>query len=487
MKPLLAPSSAPARQAGLATLLTVVVILAIVTLVSMYANRAVFLEQKSANNYYHSAKSLGAAEAGLDSIFASLQADKDAMKTPGAATRLVCLDTSGNVRFLTANSSGKACPADSSASAATKSVSAGLVDSQEAYTVTLTVNADGKTINISSQGCSDTKGTSCSASDSSTSTLQTSVNWGSALNTRNAAMTSKADYHQNGSLHVTKVSDSPDPAYSVLAGGDYGMGGSSGVGTICKQGSTSPASCPDDSNSVAGEDDWQFFQSTFGTTPDLLRTKAKIYKSNSTSMNGSSLPPFPASTGLNAAAITGLGTQVIWVEGDLTLNGSVTFGSNTKPIVLIINGNLNLRGTTNNIFGFLYVVGAVGDEFSSRCHWANDSDLSSWWTGSMPHPGDAAGCSTALGGALSVTGALAIEGSIVNAPDSLHPLPWKSWRDGISSTTPNSYDTTNHNVTRYRFSYQNYGTTAVYYDKNLLDQIELDPVLKRSPGKWKDF
>ncbi|GHD63482.1 hypothetical protein GCM10007350_20890 [Jeongeupia chitinilytica] len=468
-------------------MLTVVIILAIVTLIFAYTNRAVFIEQKSANNYYHSAKSLGAAEAGLDSIFALLQADKDAMKTAGMTTRLVCFDAAGNLRFLTANSSGKTCPVAASASTTSRTLSAALSASMEAYTVTLSVGADGKSIILSSQGCSDTKGSSCSAADSATSTLQTSINWGSAINSRNAAMTSKADYHQNGSLHVAANSGSPDPAYSVLAGGGYGMGGSNGVGTVCKSGDTAPASCPADSNQVAGEDDWQFFQTTFGTTPAQLRTKAKVYKGNGTGMSSSPLPLFPASAGLDTATITALGTQVIWVEGDLTLNGNVSFGTAGKPIVLIINGNLKLRGNTNNVTGFLYVVGAVGDEYSSRCHWPSDSDLSTWWTGYMPHPGDAAGCSTSLGGGLAVTGAMAIEGSIVNPPDSLHALPWKAWRDEIASTTPNSYDSVNHNVTRYRFSYQNYGTTSVYYDKNLLDQIELDPVLKRAPGKWRDF
>jgi Tfp pilus assembly protein PilX len=50
-------------------------------------------------------------------------------------------------------------------------------------------------------------------------------------------------------------------------------------------------------------------------------------------------------------------TGLIWVEGDITLNGG-TVGSATSPAVLIVNGDLTLTGNPN-IFGVVYVTGTL--------------------------------------------------------------------------------------------------------------------------------
>ena len=50
-------------------------------------------------------------------------------------------------------------------------------------------------------------------------------------------------------------------------------------------------------------------------------------------------------------------TGVIWVEGDASMNGGV-MGSNTAPVIMVVNGNLFAAGSPE-IFGILYVVGQI--------------------------------------------------------------------------------------------------------------------------------
>ncbi|MEY3288003.1 MAG: hypothetical protein RLZZ419_245 [Pseudomonadota bacterium] len=62
---------------------------------------------------------------------------------------------------------------------------------------------------------------------------------------------------------------------------------------------------------------------------------------------------YPAANVGNAAGKSG----VVWIEGDTSINGG-TYGSADSPVIMIINGNLDARGTPN-INGLLYVRGQL--------------------------------------------------------------------------------------------------------------------------------
>ena len=53
-----------------------------------------------------------------------------------------------------------------------------------------------------------------------------------------------------------------------------------------------------------------------------------------------------------AAAATG-GAQAIWVEGDLELQGNAVIGTTDRPVVIVVNGRMTMRGTAN-INGLVY-------------------------------------------------------------------------------------------------------------------------------------
>lgn len=60
-------------------------------------------------------------------------------------------------------------------------------------------------------------------------------------------------------------------------------------------------------------------------------------------------------TAAGASALDGMTSQVIWIEGDVSLD-DVTLGSAAQPVILIVNGNLRLTGTCT-VNGLVYVTG----------------------------------------------------------------------------------------------------------------------------------
>jgi hypothetical protein len=60
----------------------------------------------------------------------------------------------------------------------------------------------------------------------------------------------------------------------------------------------------------------------------------------------------------NANNINGANNVTIWINGNLTLNGATTVGTPDKPVILIVNGTLNLNNSAT-IYGFVYATGNV--------------------------------------------------------------------------------------------------------------------------------
>ncbi len=81
-----------------------------------------------------------------------------------------------------------------------------------------------------------------------------------------------------------------------------------------------------------------FFQSIFGVTEAVMQAQSTVYT--------------PAS--VPWATVTG----DVWVNGDVSLAGGTTGGSLAHPILLVVNGNLDLKGNAQ-IFGVVYVTGSA--------------------------------------------------------------------------------------------------------------------------------
>ena len=92
-------------------------------------------------------------------------------------------------------------------------------------------------------------------------------------------------------------------------------------------------------SSLSGASSGSFFARFFGKQP-------ADYRATTVTVD---------TTAAGASALDGMTSQVIWIEGDVSLD-DVTLGSAAQPVILIVNGNLRLTGTCT-VNGLVYVAG----------------------------------------------------------------------------------------------------------------------------------
>lgn len=97
-----------------------------------------------------------------------------------------------------------------------------------------------------------------------------------------------------------------------------------------------------------------FFRDVFGTTKEDIKEQSLLINCNGqcNAALGNSAPPDGQEYGEPKAPL-------IWVTGNTTLNSQTVIGTPTKPVLLVIEGNLDIGGGVE-FYGFIYVIGAVG-------------------------------------------------------------------------------------------------------------------------------
>jgi hypothetical protein len=105
---------------------------------------------------------------------------------------------------------------------------------------------------------------------------------------------------------------------------------------------------PNDTSLSSLSDD-QMFKTYFGVTKDEFRNSSSTTVVNCGGVCNTQI--------LDAIAN---GARSIWVEGDMTLNANNVFGSPERPIMLVTNGNIEVRGTMT-IYGVVYCQNSTWD------------------------------------------------------------------------------------------------------------------------------
>jgi hypothetical protein len=99
-------------------------------------------------------------------------------------------------------------------------------------------------------------------------------------------------------------------------------------------------------SSLSSMSDADFFASYFGVGASSLKNSVANYYTNSSNTNYKSV--LDGKTGTS-----------IWIDqtgGTATLNGNMTIGSVTDPVLLIVNGDVRFSGNVT-IYGYIYVLG----------------------------------------------------------------------------------------------------------------------------------
>ncbi|WP_373975074.1 hypothetical protein NT239_15760 [Chitinibacter sp. SCUT-21] len=360
----------PKKQAGVATLLVSVILLLVLAIMTLYSNRSVILEQRSATNEYKQAQALEAAQSGQARFITQIATNWNTYFTQSGTTltlRPAFANSLNNVGYL--NSLGNTYAHNFAASGWNVAISGELTQPtdndgntlsgiSQSYRVYLAATTTPNRFTLISQGCADT--TNCT-NPYAEAFVVTDFNIGPGA---------ICPLDINGTLTIGNTY-SPPPSIHGFTGSmtEYNCGIS--VGAIAGN-DASVTGCKVDCQNNPGDRYTPRYQVT-GSIPNDAhfqkyfsgQTQAQIFAQR-TSQNGASPRTACVITGnatqADLTACTAAGISQIYVTGDVNINSSTAnFGWGFPAgVELIVGGNFNLNNNTLSMFGMLYVVGNTG-------------------------------------------------------------------------------------------------------------------------------
>jgi len=320
------------KQQGAATLIVALILLVAMTIVTIFAARSAVMEQKIYANEFRSKQAFEAAEAGLEYGIAYLLttggADKDDDNVIDTIPGFTFADTGSEYQVtLVDNSAGKFIDISVTSTGLSDDDSARTLIAQRVAIVPALPEVPGNP--LISKGAVSINGAAEIVNPEGNATI-----W-----------TGDPSVTFSGASGKTKIPDPSDPTQLIDSSDSNGLG---------------PDVIAADTT-LSSMTDAEFFEAFMGT--------------NKTSyQNAGSVREVPASDAANAYTAPSPGLdlareEILWVDGSPSLNGNVTVGctitvtggnvcpsANTKPVVLVIDGNLQGNGTVK-VYGLVYITG----------------------------------------------------------------------------------------------------------------------------------
>lgn len=302
------------RHKGAATLVLTTVLMTLATLLIIFAANYGKLQSKSIANINRNQQAFEAASAGLEFGINYLNTNNGTILASPVGGYIQPFSNSSVTNVALANGS------------------------QFSITYTNPVANDYELIKITSVGTSD--------DGTSTHTVSQLVKFGSMLlNSPTVPLTSKSNISLGGNSQIINTYNNN----TIDAGGSVTIGGSGS--TVLSSGTSSTAGniqsdIGQNNTSLSSLSDTDFFNLFFGLSPSNIKSSVTHYFSNSSSTN-------------YGADLNGLTGTSIWVDqtaGTATLNGNMTIGSASDPVLLIIDGDVRFSGNVT-IYGYVYVLG----------------------------------------------------------------------------------------------------------------------------------
>jgi len=344
-------------QRGAATLVVTIVLLFAMTLVAAYANRNLVFEQRTSANQVRSTQAFEAAEAGLEWALVMLNqrqrlgagclpsGDAKALSFRERSLRYSAAD--GMHTPVTWDDGGKAsalraacvraaagwtcsCPSTGHPSLAEPDGNG----AHPAFSVEFTAGPRAGMVRVSATGCTRL-GPPCGSGTGKAGDASMQVQ----------ALLALVPGLATPPLAPLTVKDSVDVAGMLgLHNPDAGAGGvvlhAGGSAampnariTTAPGGSTSAAHVVADAT-LAAASAAGFFSSFFGLDKSTWRDQPAVARFVCESTCGAAL----------AAAIDGGSHSLIWIDGDLQLEGPLALGSHERPVMLVASGAVRLRG-----------------------------------------------------------------------------------------------------------------------------------------------
>ena len=361
-------SKLPAAQRGAATLVVTLVLLFVMLLTVVYVNRSLLSEQRSAAHQARSTQAFEAAEAGLEwaqaqlnsrgRIGADCQPSSDAAATP-FRERLLSHDPA-NATFAPAiwmqgtlpvarqaacmrGSAGWSCSCPLSGAPAL----AAPIGSASAPAFLIEFQATGQPglVRLLSTGCNRLGGDclpGSTASAEATAHVEVALGLLPGLKTSPAAaLTAKGSIGAGVAAIGAHHGDAATGGIALHAGGAIDATAARVSGPA---GSVADEAIVANDTALAGLDASAFFVSYFGMRPADWRQQAIV---STLRCEG------PCADALRNAIEPGIVNPLVFVEGDLQLDGPLVLGTLQRPIAIVVDGSAQLRGAVT-IHGVLY-------------------------------------------------------------------------------------------------------------------------------------
>lgn len=353
-------------QQGSATLVVTLVLFGVMTLIVAFANRHHLLEQRASTNQYRSTKAFEAAEAGLEWATAMLNNPRalndaceegtdatmnfrDRYLSANAQTRLlrpntysVSGSTTGSHAACVKQADGWACACPRNGSPA---ITADATDDHPAFVVKFVQEAQPGAIRVMVTGCTSFAG-ECSpgagkAADAIGHVQMTLGTLPVVPALPLAPLTAKDAVNAGTSTIGLHNADAASGGFTVHAG--RAVLASSARFTTVPGGSTENSVIENDTalNTQASD---RFFASFFGMGKALWKQQPGVKQIRCDSDCIEAL-----------TTAIGAGHQMIWINGDIELSGSVPLGTHERPILIVATGAANFAGPVQ-VHGVVYAA-----------------------------------------------------------------------------------------------------------------------------------
>ena len=355
----------PATQRGLASLIVVVLIFVAMGMAMVYANRNLTMESRISGNQYRATVAIEAAEAGLEWATAMLNKPEkiNASCTTSSAAgdvrfkqKYVAVDTSNGAITPGAgvvhaacvsnqNGSGWTCSCPAAGTAPNPAAAAPTSGYQPSFAVQFVANAVAGTVELVSYGCTAPI-TNATCSGDGAATVRVALGGVSGLATPPTAPLTARGRVSIGNAALGVVNGDPSTnGITINAGMDINA---PNVRVTTVPGTPPQSTLLGNDPSLRDTTEDQMFATFFGMSKTSYKSLPAVRQYAC---------PCTETTILQAY---NEGVRQFWLEGDLTMNANVTIGSPTDPVLVVVNGNLQMRGNLR-VFGVFYSTAITWD------------------------------------------------------------------------------------------------------------------------------
>ena len=360
-------SCAPVRhQRGAAALIVTMLLFFAMILAAVFVNRNLVFEQRTSANQYRSTQAFEAAEAGLEWALAQLNSNQrigadclpsaDPAATSFRARYLSYSAAASTFAPLTWSNAGAAtalqpscvrsgggwacsCPASGQAALDAPAGSGAAF----AFTVQFQASTKPGVVRVAATGCTDLAGAcrpGTTTSAGATARIEAVFGLFAGLRTPPAAaLTTRGAVNADTAALGVHNAD-PESGIAIHAGAAIAA---SLVRLTPPAGASTAGSLVSNDAALAGQSADQLFASFFGIDKARWKNQPVVTR---LSCGG-------CSAALADAIAAAGANPLLWIDGDLTLDGPLSLGSPQQPVVIVVNGAARLSGAVR-LHGLIY-------------------------------------------------------------------------------------------------------------------------------------